>query len=341
MLTLMILAIVGLWHTGGRRDEGRITVLRRCRAVMGTDATLAAVVPPRRREHAEAALLQAEARLRAIEARMSTWLADSELGRLNSAAAGKEVPLSAESLAVLRTAFEAHRQTGGVFDVTCRPLVELWRAAGRLGAVPSQSELAAARTASSWQQIVLTDAGAVKRSHTARVDLGGIAKGYAIDRAAEVLQDAGCNAGLVDVGGDLRCFGRPPAAEIWTVDVQSSSDDAVAATIRVPDGAVATSGNYARFTKIAGRRYSHIVDPRSGRPVEGVPSVTVVAKTAVLADVWATALSVLGPNGLKRLPEGIEALMIVGSEGDDRMVCTPRMPGMLAKPVPAGLEVVR
>ena len=306
---------------------------RKCQGVMGTSCTLAAVVDAKRRADARGALRQAETAVRAVEIRMSNWLSDSEISRLNAAAAGREVPLEAASLEVLRAARDAHALSDGAFDVTCGPLIELWRAAPGRGKVPSEAELAQARAASKWRLIELTDGGAVKRHAAARVDLGGIAKGYAIDRAAEILQQAGLAGGLVDIGGDLVCFGKPPVEETWTVDVMDPFGEGCLARLRLPEGgAVCTSGNYARFHEIAGRRYSHIIDPRTSRPADAAASVTVVASRAITADVWATALSVLGPDGFDRLPDGVEAMIVAGTKDDYRIHGTP---GFRALTIPA------
>jgi thiamine biosynthesis lipoprotein len=351
IMLLAALVGVGLWKTSGGPGPGQAaahaTVVRQCRAVMGTDCTLAVVVPRTERPRAERLLQQAEAVLRAAEARMSTWLNDSDIGRLNAAGAGQEVPLSPETLEVLRIARQAKTQTGGAFDVTCRPLVELWRAAGQRGVLPSDSELAQARAESNWDLIELTDDGGVKRRATARVDLGGIAKGWAIDRAAELLSSRGPSrssrgedgtvpfpnavGGIVDVGGDLVCFGKAADGGLWPVDIKDPAGPGRAAKLRLPGGAVCTSGGYARFVQIGLQRYSHIIDPRTGRPAETASSVTVVAAEAVTADVWATALSVLGPEGLTRLPAGVEAMIIVGGTGDGRTVETPGFRRLLAE----------
>lgn len=334
VLAVVVLTGVGLWKTSGRRPPRRIAVERPCWAVMGTSCTLAAVVEPGQRARAEDVLERAEAVLRRVEARMSSWLGDSEIGRLNAAEANREVTLSPQTLEVLRIARRAKIDTRRAFDVTCRPLVELWREAGKRGRPPSESELADARAASNWELIELGNTGATKRRATARVDLGGIAKGWAIDRAAEVLRRAGLSGGMVDVGGDLVCFGTPPQGDCWSVEVKHPLGPGHMATLRIPGGAVCTSGGYARFTEIAGKRYSHIIDPRTGRPAEAALSVTVVAADAVTADVWATALSVLGPDGLEQLPDGVEAMMMVGTREDQQIVCTPGFRDLLEKPLP-------
>ena len=159
------------------------------------------------------------------------------------------------------------------------------------------------------------------------MDLGGIAKGYAVDQAVAAMTSLGIRGGVVDAGGDLRCFGSRPDGQSWKVAVRDPfhAADASApplATLRVHDAAVCTSGNYFRYVQIQGRRYSHIIDPRPGphmgMPAEAAPSVTVVAPTAIVADMWATALSVLGAGGLSLLPPEahIEAMVVEGMVHD-------------------------
>ncbi|MBN2472965.1 MAG: FAD:protein FMN transferase [Pirellulales bacterium] len=336
IVALIVLVGVGLWKTSAPHT---VAVVRQSKAVMGTSCTLMAIVPSNESVHADQIVHEAETTLRGVEARMSAWLNDSELGRFNAAGASREIPLSPETLAVLRTARQAWTQTGGAFDVTCRPLIELWRDAGRRDMVPTDSALDRARAASSWDDIELTATGAAKRTATASVDLGGIAKGYAIDQAADVLWHACVDGGLVDVGGDLVCFGRPHHGHDWPIDVKNPFGPGILARLRIGGGAVCTSGNYARFTQIGGRRYSHIIDPRTGRPADVALSVTVWALDAVTADVWATALSVLREQGLARLPQSVEALLVVGTKDQHHLICTPGFRLILDEPLPAGLRV--
>lgn len=336
---LVTLVVVGQWQIRVRRASVPVAVVHRPRAVMGTTCSMAAVVLERDRPQAEEALGKAEGVLRAMEARMSRWLADSEISRLNAAEAGRRVPLSPDTLEVLRAAREATARTGGAFDATCGPLVELWRRAGDEGVLPQTSKVQQARAASHWGLFELDPGGAVKRAADARLDLGGIAKGYAVDRAVEVLCEAGLDGGLVDVGGDLRCFGRPSAGKRWPVDVQNPFGPGRLATLEIPASAVATSGNYARYVEIGGRRYSHIIDPRSGRPAQAAAGVTVIAPEAMTADVWATALSVLGPEGFALLPEDVEALAVTGDEHACQIVCTRGCRAVMTEPVPRGVRV--
>ena len=339
LLALVALVVAGLWQTSGPRPRRLVAVTRQPQAVMGTTCTLAATVIPGGREGAEDALREAEAALRATEARMSVWLTESEISRLNAAPAGEAVTLSPESLEVLRAARESARQTGGAFDITCRPLIALWREAGGRTRLPTESQRLSARAASDWDLLEVTAEGAIKHGDAVQVDLGGIAKGYGIDRAVAALKGASVLGGMVDVGGDVRCFGRPPNGRYWPVDIKDPFGAGTLAQMQIGDGAVCTSGNYARFTVIEGERYSHIIDPRTGRPADAVPSVTVLAAEAMTADVWATALSVLGEEGLPRLPEGVEALLVLGPEGAVSAVCTPGFRALLREPFPAGLVV--
>jgi len=317
------------------------------RGVMGTEVTLTAVIRPGEDALGEQALAAAEAALRNVESRMSVHLDFSELSRLNAAEAGVPVELSAGTRDVLRLAGEVSLETDGAFDVTCRPVLELWKRAAGEGRVPTEEELAEARGRVGWHLLELRETGAAKRRAGVSVDLGGIAKGYAVDRAVDAMLAAGCAGGLVDAGGDIRCFGRAAGEDgRWRIAVRDPFEpDRTFATIALDEGAVCTSGNYRRFTTIQGKRYSHIVDPRTGRPAEAAPSVTVVAPQAAVADAWATALSVLGEKGLAMIPpaSGIEAMLVLGGPEGWRLAKTAGFDVLLAdgpdlsgQPAPAG-----
>jgi thiamine biosynthesis lipoprotein len=288
-----------------------------------------------RQAEAVAALTEAEAVLRNLEARLSSWIDASEISQLNAAAAGQTIQLSTTTLDVLRAARRAYVETDGAFDVTCRPLIELWRKAGKLDRLPTAAEIATARSASQWEAIELTETGAVKRRGSARVDLGGIAKGYAIDAAVAALRTAGLESGLVDVGGDERLFGRGVHGEAWPVAIQDPFGSGTLCKMRLDATAVCTSGNYARSIQIGQHRYGHIIDPRTGQPAETAASVTVVARSALLADIWATALSVLGPHGIDRLPAEVDALIVTGGPDDYQMIASPGLHRQLGGKLPA------
>ena len=322
------LVAVGLWKTRGENPL-LSKAERKIDGIMGTKTRLVAVVPADRRDLAERALREAEQALRGVQAKMSWREAGSEIHEFNEAAPpdsrGVFVPLSPETMEVLRAALELCDQSGRAFDVTVGALVQVWKDANQAGELPGPGELAAARAGSNWSLIELRQLGALKLGPTVRLDLGGIAKGYGIDRAAEAMRQAGCTGGLVDVGGDVRCFGRPPRRGYWLLGLQDpfdTSGGARLAELKISAGAVCTSGNYRRYYEIGGQRYSHIIDPRPGAmagmalPPDATPaSVTVFAPTAMVADGWATALSVLGTEGLSMIPAGsdIEAMLVIGT----------------------------
>jgi len=309
--TLAILVGVAIHKTQSRL----ITYTRSGTGIMGTTWSITAVAPVNNRALADRATQAALEALGRVEAQMSCYLARSELSQLNAAPAGQFVALSASTVDVLGMSRDLTARTDGAFDATCRPILQLWRSAGRSGRVPDAEQIARALDQSGWRHIELADDGATKRIDAACMDLGGIAKGFGIDQAVEAMIAAGCEAGIVDVGGDLRCFGTKPDGGKWVVAVQSPfAEDRTIATLALEAGAVCTSGNYRRFSEIAGQRYSHIVNPRTGRPVDLAPSVTVVAPRAACADAWATALSVIGTEGLALLAKqaDTEAMLLVG-----------------------------
>ncbi len=311
-LTLAVLVGIGLWKTSGGTRPAFEAMVHEPEGVMGTSCRLVVVVNRGDEARAEQAVAAARSELSRIEALMSSWIERSEVSQLNAAPVNQRVPLSPDTMDVLRAAQRAQVDTRGSFDVTCRPIIELWREAGESGRVPDDDAIAAARAASQWPHFERNDDAALRTVATAKIDLGGIAKGYAIDRAIEAMRACDVAGGMVDVGGDIRCFGRPADSEEWRAQIRDPAGNGVVGEFRLGERAVCTSGDYARFVEIAGRRYSHIIDPRTGRPAE-VSSVTVVAPDALTADIWATALAVDGADGLARLPTGVDAFIIYGS----------------------------
>ena len=300
--------------------------------VMGTEGRVT-VRMPRHLGETEKTLEAAEGLLREIDCIMSSYAEDSEVSRLNAAPAGP-FQVSGETLLVLAAARWFHEETGGAFDVTCRPLIELWEEAGAENRLPEPKEVEEARARSGWSGLTLNRGFVVKGREGVRVDLGGIAKGFAIDRTTEELKIAGSEGGMVEVGGDLRCFGRPPEGNLWKVAVRHPFKPGEAcAEIAIEPGAVCTSGDYQRFFEIQGKRYSHIIDPRTGRPAEAAASVTVVAPMAMIADAWATALSVLGPSGFDLLPAdgSVQALIVLGPPESPEIRMTPAFRALLTR----------
>ena len=325
---------LGLWLRD-RGQSGSLQIASRPDAgqghlyIMSTQMTMKVVLPAKKIDQAGEIFTAAEAAARIVESRMNVYNPRSELSRFNAAPPGEKVPLTADTMRVLHRAKRLHAasETAGAFDVTVRPLLMLWKRAGKENTLPTKAAIQRARAESKWADITLFDKAAEKAVAGAKVDLGGIAKGYAIDLAIEAMQACGASGGMVDIGGDVRCFGVKPGDKPWLVGVNdpfNPNGKRLFASLRVRNGSVCTSGNYERFSIIGAQRFSHIVDPRTGWPVDACPSVTVIAPDATTADAWATALSVLGEKGLALLAgKGIEAMIITGTPEKHHWAATP------------------
>ena len=285
----------------GRDEAPALAEVSRTREVMSTFARLTALAPDR--ATAEAAVELGFARLDDVNRLMSAYDADSEIRHLNAAAAGEIIEMSSETYHCLSRSLEIADASGGAFDVTCRPLIVQWREAAKAGCLPTDEELAAvSRLVGSANLLIDPEKRGVARAlDGVQVDLGGIAKGYALDLAAEAMKKAGAVGALVDIGGDVSAVGMNQFGKPWRVGVQHPFQNGIYKVLGLSDKAVATSGVQQRFFEINGRRYSHIIDPRTGRPAEQAPSVTVIAADGLAADAWATVFSVLSIEEGKRL----------------------------------------
>ncbi len=317
VLVFVLLISSGIFFMFFEKGNGRRIFVREPRGIMGTSCTIAVVVDGRDDiSRAGDAIKEAEKVLRRVEGLTSVWLDHSQISKFNSSPAGSEISPGPETMEILRISEKAFINTKGAFDITCGPLIKLWKDAGKSGALPSDSDIIGARSKSNWELLEFTGQSIKKLGDDVKIDLGGIAKGYAIDLAIKELKKSGAIGGMVDVGGDLAVFGLPQEGDFCKIEIKDPFKEGKVGEIEVTDKAVCTSGDYARFFDIQGTRYSHIIDPRSGKPAKGAPSVTVVAQNAVQADIWATALSVTGPQGVKGLPEGIEASFVLDTRGE-------------------------
>lgn len=242
-------------------------------------------------------------RLDEIEGRMSHYRADSELSRFNRGRTTEPRPMSSETLGVVAEALTVSRVSGGAFDVTVGALVEAWGfgPGGRVPAAPDEATLAALRGRIGAELLEVDPAAGTlrKRRGDVVVDLSAIAKGYAVDAVATLLDDLGFGDHLVEIGGELRAAGTNEEGTPWRVAIERPASGPPAAQRILPlqDAALATSGDYRNFYDLDGARVSHTVDPRTGRPVtHGLLSVSVIAARCALADARSTALNVLGPE---------------------------------------------
>lgn len=289
--------------------------------VMGTFAHV--VVVANNSTAAEKCVAAALEEIRRVDELMSDFKSDSDIGRANAEAAQHPVQVSESTYEVLRRSVEFSKLTDGAFDVTVGPLVDLFRTAKKTGIAPTEEQIAQARTKVGFEKLELDEQNRTVRFSVEgmRLDLGAIAKGYAVDKAAEAAQRCGALGAMVDLGGNVRCFGSPPKGrDHWLIGVQDPNSavegfggGGLLFTLKIIDAAMATSGDYQQFAMIKGKRHSHILDPHTGASAEGLSSVTIITGNATDADALSTAVSVMGPQkGLTLIEKfpGTEAILI-------------------------------
>lgn len=291
-------------------------------ATMGTTYS---VKIPRLPKGVERAALERDiaAILETVNARMSTYRPDSELSRFNDGASASWTGVSPDTLAVVDEALRVSQLSGGAFDPTIGPLVDLWGfgPGGGARSVPPQARIEAILPATGYRHVktAASPSALGKDRHDIRVDLSGIAKGFGVDKVAEHLERIGVDYYLVEIGGELRGRGYNAQGGVWRVGIERPAAlGAPQRIVRLGGQGLATSGDYRIFFERDGARYSHILDARHGRPVDhGLASVTVIAPTAMRADALSTALMVLGPEeGLELARRERVAAFFIARRGD-------------------------
>ncbi len=263
--------------------------------------------------------------LQDINLKMSTYIADSELSLINLSASDSWLTVSPELYEILTTARQVSAQTDGAFDISVGALVELWGFGPTPPRqdipVPEEIALALSTTGNKQFELSPVTTSVRKLNSATRLDLSAIAKGYAVDRVADLLEQNRILDYMVEIGGEIRSMGRNHKGESWRVGIEKPVTDqrTVHSIIILTDQAMATSGDYRNFFNHAGKRYSHEIDPRTGWPVSHkLRSVTVVHDLAMMADALATALMVMGPElaPVFAEKENIAALFIISSGSD-------------------------
>ncbi|HSS63780.1 MAG TPA: FAD:protein FMN transferase [Gammaproteobacteria bacterium] len=274
-------------------------------------------------EEAESVRAGVEAALGRVDTLMSTYRPESELSRFNLAGAGEWIDLSPDTATVIGEAMRVGSVSGGGFDVTVGPLVDLWGFGPAEGknSVPSDEAIADASARTGADALQFDPARGLLRKNRSGLgmDLCGIAKGHAVDLVAAYLETMGFDSFLIDVGGELNARGRKSDGSRWRVGIERpvAGGRQVQRVVELAGGTIATSGDYRNFFDRDGRRYSHTIDPRTGRPVQhGLASVSVLSDRAISADALSTAMMVLGPEEGAALAERLDvpALFLLRSE---------------------------
>lgn len=236
-------------------------------------------------------------RIAQLENVLSRWRDASELNQLCARAGEGPVSVSEDLFAVLRQAQALSRRSDGAFDITVGPLVALWREARETHRLPEPEVLQQARERVGWQKLQLDSEArtAELRVEGMQLDLGGIAKGYILDRALEELKRQGVQRALVEAGGEIVVGDPPPGRSGWKIRVPGAGPDGTDKAVELACAAISTSGDAMQFVEIEGQRYSHVVDPRTGLGLINRTAVTVIAPDSLTADGLATTLGVLGP----------------------------------------------
>jgi thiamine biosynthesis lipoprotein len=289
----------------------RYTYSERC---MGTLFRIIVFAPTE--ASADKAAKAAFARINDLDASMTDYREASELMQLCAKSGGEPVKVSDDLFTVLSKAQEASELSDGAFDVTVGPIVRLWRLARRTQKMPAPEQLAKAKALVGWRNVELDQKNRTVRlkKEGMRLDLGGIGKGFAADEAIKVLQKQGVDRALVAAGGDIRVSGPPPGTDGWRVAIAPLKPGAKPSEeLILKDAAVSTSGDAEQYVEIDGKRYSHIVDPKTGLGLVGRMSVTVVAPNGTTSDSLTKVVCVLGPErGFKLLAtrEGVSSRMV-------------------------------
>jgi len=303
--------------------RGRVALVRETRLAMGTYISIATYY--HNDDYLKKVMGDAFKRVEDIENAMSRYKEDSELSVLNRSKQPGKYKVSDDLWHVLTVADKIYLESEGTFDITVKPLLELWQAASDNDKLPNKAEVDAVLPQIGWKKVVLhPETQEIEYlDDNIEITLDALAKGYAVDAVVEVFKKAGIENCIVDAGGDLYCYGQPKKRKYWNVGVRDPlKKPRVIKILYINDKSVVTSGNYERFYTIEGQTYPQIFSPETGYPVTVNISVSVIADRAIDADAWATALMVIeqekGCDIIEQFT-GMDALIIATKHGKLRI----------------------
>ena len=235
--------------------------------------------------------------VRRIENLISDWIPTSQISKVNHNAGISPIKVDKEVYDLVDRATKISKLTSGAFDISYASMDRIWKFDGSMKEMPTPEEIRKSVEKVGYQNIILNskDTTIFLKNKGMKLGLGGIGQGYIADKIKVLLQEKGCSSGLVNVSGDINTWGKQPNGNLWTVGiVNPMNKNKVFATFPLDDSAVETSGSYEKYVTFNGKRYSHIIDPRTGYPATGIISVSVFAKQTELADALATGIFVMG-----------------------------------------------
>lgn len=306
------------------------SVYRQSKALMDTYVTVTVVSDSK--DKAEKAVKDAFSAIERFGALINFFSDKSELSEINRNAGIRPVKVSALTLDVVEKGLYVAARSGGAFDPTIGPEVHMWDFHKKIK--PPDADIRKNLPLVNYRNVALDrdESTVFLKKKGMMLDLGGIAKGYGADLAVEVLRRHGIRDGIVAVAGDIKTFGLKPDGSSWNVGIenprQKDASDEILATVRLSDKAISTSGDYQRYFISGGRRYHHLLDPRTGYPAMSCRSVSVIADKAVFTDAFATAVFILGPEkGMKLLKElGMDGVIV---DAGGNIQTTPGLKGKL------------
>lgn len=317
ILTLFSLLIFSLIVYLYVFPKDAFTIVERTKFYMGTVVQIKVSIDNKIGEaRAKEAVNKAFEEIKRVEDVFSVYKDTSEISRINRLKKNEKARISDEVFNLIKKSIEFSKKTEGAFDITVKPLVDLWSRAKKNNKLPGEDEIKQALERTGREKICLDDAGraiSFKKDGMA-LDLGGVAKGYATDRAIGILKQNGIKDAIVNSGGDMYCMGRKSKTELWKVGAQDPRHkNKIFLEIKLEDMAIDTSGDYERYFILNGKRLSHIIDPRTGYPIgDDVVSSSVIAPDSTTADMLATSLSILGNKALAIAGsiKGIDAIIV-------------------------------
>ena len=355
--TKKVLAVIDQFYLSGKRtdniasmervkfgDEGRereLTLFKKAALSMGTVFEVSAYVA--NKDKAEKAFNDVFKEINRLDYLMSNYKEESELSRVNKNAASEPTTCDNELAYVIEQSLQYSDITDGAFDITIGPLMKKWGFFKEQGRIPGKEELESVLESVSYKNIIIEetvkkslfrDPSIVKtisfRNSGTQIDLGGIGKGYAVDMAIRVLKGNGINSALINFAGNIYAYGAPPEKDSWVIGLQHPrKSEGLLGSFEIRDKAVSTSGDYEKFFTIDAERYSHIIDPRTGNPVKGIVSVTIVTDSATRADALSTGVFVLGlDKGMDLIEKLSDVEGIIIYEDFDSRLSTKTSSGM-------------
>jgi thiamine biosynthesis lipoprotein len=298
---------------------------------MGTNVTFVAFTNDTVDEAGVRALFaKALAEIKRLEALLSEWREDSDIGRVNRGD-GEWVSVAPETLEVIKLGVAAGKQSDGTFDITFQSMSDLWKFGGAKEAepkVPKKADVQAKKKLVDYRKVEFEEQK-VRLGKGQKIGLGGIAKGYIVDKAAHVLKEGGLASFLVQAGGDLYASGKKPDGSHWVSGVKDprGTSGKFFGVLELEDHAFSTAGDYARAYIVDGKRYHHIIDPRTGYPATACRSVTVWANDALTADTVDDAVFILGPEKGLALVESLDGVGAVIVDASNKVWVSKRLEG--------------